>query len=64
MKVVKLDDIIEYCEAQVPHLLASSQTVALAHLRYLKNFVISESFDIREELEKSEKECYNEVGEI
>ncbi len=49
MKVVKLEDIIEYCDAQIPHLLARKETVALAQLRGVKEFAISESFEINKE---------------
>jgi len=45
MKVVKLEDIIDYCEAQIPHLHARGETVALAQLRALKEFAASESFE-------------------
>lgn len=49
MKVVKLEDIIEYCDAQIPYLHARRETVALAQLRGIKEFVISESFEINED---------------
>lgn len=45
MKVVKLEDIIDYCEAQIPHLHARGETVALAQLRGIKEFAVSESFE-------------------
>ena len=47
MKVVKLEDLIEYCDAQITHLYARHETVALSQLRYLKEFAISESFDLK-----------------
>ena len=60
MKVVKLEDIIEYCDAQISQLLARRETVALSQLRYVKEFAISESFEIKiEDSEVIQNESWN-----
>lgn len=46
MKVVKLDDIIDFCEAQIPHLYTRHETVALAQLRGVKEIAKDNSFEI------------------
>lgn len=46
MKYIKAEDIIEFCNAQISHLLARKDTVALAQLRGVKDFVKDSCIDV------------------
>lgn len=52
MKVVKLGSIIDFCDAQIPHLYAHHETVALAQLRGVKEIAKDDSFEINDNCAK------------
>ena len=47
--VVKLDDILSYCNAQIPYLVAHSESAALATLIIIKKFCLDNSFVLGDE---------------
>lgn len=49
MKMISVDDIVEYCNADIAHLYTRKQTAALATLRRVKEYAIENAIDAQPE---------------
>lgn len=49
MKMISVDDIIEYCNANIPPLYARKETAALAALRRIREYAIENAIDAQPE---------------